>query len=284
MIVEQTEEPIDPSSRDINNQNQIVMKQSAPNQKSRAKKIKLKPITNTLLPDKGKINSQQPPKSTDTTTAENQTNTPDLMEDVVSITPAVDLYPAEKKEDCPMDIDLIGVNAPSNISEILDKPDNYRKNPYILELQTLPNDTFMVNSPFNDDNNHKGNLCNSEMTTIQLKKDDTNMNMDRLMSTDEVIQAPTPPINNDIISQFFTLKHSFLPNSQRVAEETQRNEYELTLTSNGSWRTTKKIKNPKATLENLKNKSLADSSKESIYAVKTDDSRYLMMLTSNWQT
>ncbi|GBB91400.1 hypothetical protein RclHR1_18670003 [Rhizophagus clarus] len=194
------------------------------------------------------------------------------MEDVVSIASAVDLYPAEKEEDCPMDIDLIGVNAPSNIFEVLDKPDNYRKNPYILELQTLPNDTFMVNSPFNKDNDHKGNLCNSKMITIQLKKDDTNMDMDRLMITDEVTQAPPPPINNDMISQFFTPKYSFLPNSQQVAEETQRNEYESALTPNSLWRTTKKIKNPKATLENLKNKSLADSTKESIHAVKTDDS------------
>ncbi|GBB91524.1 hypothetical protein RclHR1_18890003 [Rhizophagus clarus] len=117
-----------------------------------------------------------------------------------------------------MDIDLIGVNAPSNLSEVPNKQDYYLKNPYILELQTLPNDTFMVNSPFNKDNDHKGKLCNSETPTNQLDKDETSIDMDRLMITDEVTQ------------------------------------------------------NPKATLENLKNKSLTASTKDSIHAIKTEES------------
>ncbi|GBB90333.1 hypothetical protein RclHR1_17250006 [Rhizophagus clarus] len=35
---------------------------------------------------------------------------------------------------------------------------------------------------------------------------------------------------------------------------------------------TKKVKNPKATLENLKNKSLIASTKDSIHAIKTEES------------
>ncbi|GBB98800.1 hypothetical protein RclHR1_33230004 [Rhizophagus clarus] len=142
---------------------------------------------------------------------------------------AVDNLLAKNEEDSPMDIDLIGVNAPSNSSIVLNKQEFHHTNPYILDLQTLPNVTFMVNSPYNEENDHKENGCNSDTPTNQLDKDET-------------------------------------------TEEIQRNKYESVLSPNGSWSMTKKLKNPKATLKNLKIKSLTASTKDSIHAIKTEES------------
>ncbi|GET03974.1 hypothetical protein GLOIN_2v1485434 [Rhizophagus clarus] len=225
-IVDHTEEPIELSPHDTNNHNQIATDQSASYQKSRAKKPKLKPITNTLPPDQGKNNIHQPPQITVTPTEEIQTNTSDLMEDIVSIKLAVDNYRAKNEKDNPMDIDLIGLNTPSKLSEDSNKQDYHHKNSYILELKTLSNDTFMDNSPFNEDNDHRGNL---------------------LMISDEVTHLFSPLINKDIISHFFTPKHSFLPNTQQVTDETQRNEYESALLPDAS-------------------------TKDFIYAIKTEES------------
>ncbi|GBC09273.1 hypothetical protein RclHR1_08730004 [Rhizophagus clarus] len=169
-IVDHTEEPIELSPHDTNNHNQIATDQSASYQKSRAKKPKLKPITNTLPPDQGKNNIHQPPQITVTPTEEIQTNTSDLMEDIVSIKLAVDNYRAKNEKDNPMDIDLIGLNTPSKLSEDSNKQDYHHKNSYILELKTLSNDTFMDNSPFNEDNDHRGNLFNSDTCTNQPDK------------------------------------------------------------------------------------------------------------------
>ncbi|GBB93812.1 hypothetical protein RclHR1_22340003 [Rhizophagus clarus] len=201
-----------------------------------------------------------------------QTNTSDPMEDVISIKSAVDNYHAKNEENSPMDIDLIGLNTSSKLSEDSNKQDNHHKNSYILELKTLSNDTFMDNSPFNKDNDYRGNLCKSDTCTNQPDKGAPCINLNRLMISDEVTHLLPLPINKDIISHFFTPKHSFLPNTQQVTDETQKNEYELALLPDGLWRMTKKVKNPKATLENLKNKSLIASTKDSIHAIKTEES------------
>ncbi|GBB90334.1 hypothetical protein RclHR1_17250007 [Rhizophagus clarus] len=168
--VDHTEEPIELSPCDTNNHNQIATDQLASYQKSHAKKPKLKLITNTLPLDKGKNNVHQPPQITVAPTEEIQTNMSDPMENVVSIKLAVDNCYAKNEEDSSMDIDLIGLNTPNKLSEDSNKQDNHHKNLYILELKTLSNDTFMDNSPFNEDNDHKGNLCKSDTCTNQPDK------------------------------------------------------------------------------------------------------------------
>ncbi|GBC01355.1 hypothetical protein RclHR1_04160002 [Rhizophagus clarus] len=150
------------------------------------------------------------------------------MKRVINIQAAFTL-PLQHNDPIPMDLDLINLRDTS-IEERCAPPDSAAHvNPYLQDLRSLSEDTFMTN--------FSSNGINDQLTDSYRKDapaDHTNevsAALDNLM----IISDETPSLHINTYKEsdlLFTPKHSFLPNYQKVSEESQDNQYDSTILPN----------------------------------------------------
>ncbi|GBB84199.1 hypothetical protein RclHR1_10820005 [Rhizophagus clarus] len=141
-------------------------------------------------------------------------------------------------------------------------------NPYIQDLKSLSEDTFMTNSSTNGTHDQIADPPDKEAT------DDHPITVSAALDNLMIISDETSlshPKNDKTSDTLFTLNHSFLPNCQKVHEEIQDNQYDTTILPNGNWHTIKKIKNPKAVFDALKSSITQSSNNISMHANTKED-------------
>ncbi|GBB94702.1 hypothetical protein RclHR1_00240050 [Rhizophagus clarus] len=202
---------------------------------------------------KGQLQSLPPHQSA------HEVNMPIPMKGIINIPAAFNLPPTSEVT-IPMDVDLIDLNASqSHENEEPKIPHPYggaHVNPYIQDLKSLSEDTFMFNSSTNSAHDQLADPPD------KAAPDDHPIIVSTALDNLRIISDETPlsKSNKDQQSDtLFTLKHSFLPNCQQVFEEIHDNDYETTILPNGNWHTIKKIKNPKAVLDALKSSTTRSS-------------------------
>ncbi|GES79446.1 hypothetical protein RCL_jg23182.t1 [Rhizophagus clarus] len=105
-------------------------------------------------------------------------------------------------------------------------------NPYLQDLRSLSEDTFMTNSSSNGINDqivdhHRKDASDDYTTEVSAALDNL------MIISDEMPSSHTNTYKES--DSLFIPKHSFLPNYQKVSEETQNNQYDSTILSNGNW-------------------------------------------------
>ncbi|GES86305.1 hypothetical protein GLOIN_2v1780196 [Rhizophagus clarus] len=200
-----------------------------------------------------------------------EVNMPVPMKGIINIPAAFNPSPPSEVTS-PMDLDLIDLNASQSHEDAKPKTahpsGNAHVNPYIQDLKSLSEDTFMFNSSSNGAHDQLADPPDKEVPDDHPIIVSTALDNLKIISDD----TPLPNPNKDQQSEtFFTPKHSFLPNCQRVSEEFHENDYETTILPNGNWTTIKKIKNLKAVLDALKSSTTRGSNNTSMHAKIEED-------------
>ncbi|GES81491.1 hypothetical protein GLOIN_2v1780196 [Rhizophagus clarus] len=143
-----------------------------------------------------------------------------------------------------------------------------RVNPYIQDLKSLSEDTFMINSSTNGTHDRPADPPDKEVPEDHPITVSTALDNLRIISDETPLSKSKKDQHSDLL---ITPKHSFLPNYQRVSNEIQDNQYETTISPNGNWNTIKKIKNPKAVLDALKSSTTQRSNNISMHVKNEED-------------
>ncbi|GBC01886.1 hypothetical protein RclHR1_04370007 [Rhizophagus clarus] len=200
-----------------------------------------------------------------------EVNMPIPMKGIINI-PAVFNPSPPSEVTSPMDLDLIDLNASQSHKDEKPKtPHSYSNahvNPYIQDLKSLSEDIFMFNFSTNGAHDQLADPPNKAVPNDHPIIVSTALDNLRIISDDTPLSKPNKNQQSDT---FFTPKHSFLPNCQRVSEEFHKNDYDTTTLPNGNWHTIKKIKNPKAVLDALKSSTTWSSNNTSMHAKIEED-------------
>ncbi|GBB99849.1 hypothetical protein RclHR1_36560001 [Rhizophagus clarus] len=200
-----------------------------------------------------------------------EVNMPISMKGIINIPAAFNPSPPCEVTS-PMDLDLIDLNASQSHKDAKPKTahpsGNAHVNPYIQDLKSLSEDTFMFNSSSNGAHDQLADPPDKEVPDDHPIIVSTALDNLRIISDDTPLSNPNKDQQSDT---FFIPKHSFLSNCQQVSDEFHENDYETTILPNGNWNTIKKIKNPKAVLDALKSSTTQGSNNTSMHAKIEED-------------
>ncbi|GBC01884.1 hypothetical protein RclHR1_04370005 [Rhizophagus clarus] len=146
-------------------------------------------------------------------------NKPTAMKGIINIPAVLTLLPAHE-DTISMDLNLIDLKAPHKDDEQIFHAYGTYVNPYIQDLKSLSEDTFMTNSSTNGTHDQIADPSNKDAS------DDHPIDVFAALDNLMIISDETPllhSINYKKPDLLFTPKHSFLPNCQQVSEEIQVN-------------------------------------------------------------